>query len=614
VTSPLQPAPDGAFVIGGGDYQFGQDYTDSIVKQIFHIPTPTLSNAIDLLQEFLLKMPIEALRAFKDLIPGTVDDDFLDVLTAVDTIIDKLQLSPAFLAVNDFTSFLTTLLTNPGAVLGTIGQDLVDGLEGALSWLNSATNQIIDIFNGLVVTPISTGIANVKDWFDSIGEQFTAVVDDAQDFVDKLFGGFSGIFGIGKSKGDVANAATGVAGTAADARSLGEWNNALLGIRNNKSIMTGIDETEESTFLLSDLLTGAADPPSINATSSSYPLAFWRATENAKKGFVSWLGKGITSVTAIHVDIYKLNFDTSQMVLIHSSANLVGSASGSWSYIVYNLPVVNRFDVAPGEVFGFALRVVGAGTHQIAGKSASWFPAHPSVVPAKPAATTSGTPGNVAFGSIVYSGNTPWYGIGIVEGDTPPPFNAPRTFQFTTAGANTFNIPAWANFIDVISLGGGGGGGSSNAAATGQGGAGGAWNTTTLTRGVQFKSDLTTMTATVGAGGNGGGAVVFSGNNGTSGAASTLAYLNPSSSTVTFTAAGGGWGGQAVDNNGAIPGGISGKSPGNTTYLGTEYYGGASASAGNSANGPGGGGPGGQAFKGGRDGAKGTIILVARQL
>jgi hypothetical protein len=123
VTSPGQVAPDGAFVIGGGDYTFGQDYTNDIVKQLFHVNFPTdLSSAVDILQEYLLKMPIEALRAFKDVIPGSVDDDFADALTAISTIIDNIQDSPVFLLLNDFTSWVGEFILN---ILGHVG-DLLD--------------------------------------------------------------------------------------------------------------------------------------------------------------------------------------------------------------------------------------------------------------------------------------------------------------------------------------------------------------------------------------------------------------------------------------------------------------------------------------------------------
>lgn len=128
MTTPNQSAPDGAFVIGGGDYTYGQDYTNDTVKEMFHIPFPTVGTAIDILQEILLKMPIEALRMFKDVIPGTVDDDFLNVLVAVDTIIDNIQDSPLFLTLMSF-------IDGPMSIVITVINLILDTLRAVLSFV-----------------------------------------------------------------------------------------------------------------------------------------------------------------------------------------------------------------------------------------------------------------------------------------------------------------------------------------------------------------------------------------------------------------------------------------------------------------------------------------------
>lgn len=128
MTTPNQPAPDGAFTVGGGDFSFGQDYNADIVKDMFHIPFPTVGTAIDILQEILLKLPIEALRMFKDVIPGTVDDDFLNVLVAVDTIIDGIQESPLFLTLQSF-------IDGPVSIVITIINAILDLVRGILSFL-----------------------------------------------------------------------------------------------------------------------------------------------------------------------------------------------------------------------------------------------------------------------------------------------------------------------------------------------------------------------------------------------------------------------------------------------------------------------------------------------
>ncbi|QBI98035.1 minor tail protein [Mycobacterium phage Jamie19] len=65
----------------------------------------------------------------------------------------------ALTALGNLSTLATNLLTNPAAVIGTIPQSLVGGLETTL-------NQIRDVFNGLVVTPVNSVVSAIKDWFD----------------------------------------------------------------------------------------------------------------------------------------------------------------------------------------------------------------------------------------------------------------------------------------------------------------------------------------------------------------------------------------------------------------------------------------------------------------
>ena len=704
-------SPDGAFEIGGGSTHYGQDYTEAAVRNMFAIPAPNPLNALNLLQDQLAKLPLEALQLFKDLIPDPIEDMFETVGGAVDAIMGALTNNPLFLAIStfqqfledlwnnpgevinqigqdmvdglvelsinvgqaaqDFSDFLAELWADPGAVISQIGQDMVDGLDGiilgintavgavasdlstllgdlwsnagaviggitkgmvagledSLDFLNAAWNQLGDIVQGIIVTPITEGVARFQDWWASITQGVQQTVDDAADFANDLWSGLMRALGVDKSSADVSNAANELSKKAKDSIDLGEWNNAILGVRNNKSIMQGVDETEESTFLMSDLFTGASAPPSMDVTSAAVPVAFWRATEWATKGFISWFGEGYTNVTGIYIDLYKLNYDTSVMELFHSSGNLDGLADATWKYAVYYMDEADRFEVFPGDVIGVGLRVTGSGTHKVAAKSAPWLPGHPTVVPAKPSATRTGS-GNLAFGSITYSTDLPWFGIGIVAGDTPPLFFTPRTEAFDTAGANTYTIPEWAQELDVVLVGAGGGGHGGHFFGTGggtkgEGGDAGVWAAETLVRGVDFPVDATTLTINVGAGGVGGGgfavpgtpgpqtAAAMKGQDGTSSSRSAIA-----SGKAVFSAAGG-LGATVLTTVLS-----SGESPGNFTYGGTNYIGGGTAPAvkGNPTNGkpPGGGGAGGahdaaaEAGWGG-SGGRGGAWVTARQ-
>lgn len=587
MTYPTNPndaiGAGGAFVVGGGSDNWGQDYTESAVRAMFAIPAPNPLNALTLLREQLEKLPLEALQLFKDLIPDPIEEMFETVGGAIDAIMDAL-VTP-----------VTTLL------------------QAAVNTLTGMWNQFSDLVQGFVITPINEAMAAVGDWWKQLGDKLADGVEAAGKVVDDLWSGLMRTLGIGKSSADVANAANQISEQAATAIDLGEWNNAILGVRQNKHIMQGIDETEESTFLMSDLFNASTEPPHIEVNSAAVPIAFWRASEWAKKGFISWFGEGFTDITAMYIDLYKFNYTTNTLELFYTSEDVAGLADATWKYIVYYLDEPDRFEVFPGDVIGIALRVEGAGTHKLGAKSAPWLPAHPTVVPAKPAATRTGS-GNVAFGSITYSTDIPWFGIGIVQGDTPPLFFTPRTTTYSEPGSFTYSIPSWANELDVTLVGAGGGGCGGNAAISlhGEGGDAGSWASETLVRGVDFPVGATSLTITVGAGGSGGSVEDAGG----AGGASSRAAI--ASGKAVFTAAGG----EGGDGFG-LGAYVEGDSPGNHTYGGTTFTGGGkaasnSASAGQSGRSPGGGGGGGAggyfgiAWPGGA-GGRGGAWVTARQ-
>lgn len=102
---------DGAFVIGGNtlasqendpededpeNYKFGQLYNEDLIREMFKLPAPTLENAIEILRENLLKLPLKVLLMFKELLPDEVEGLWDTVENAVDTIIDALDNVPAF--------------------------------------------------------------------------------------------------------------------------------------------------------------------------------------------------------------------------------------------------------------------------------------------------------------------------------------------------------------------------------------------------------------------------------------------------------------------------------------------------------------------------------------
>ncbi|QXO13308.1 minor tail protein [Mycobacterium phage Trooper] len=169
-TTPLEAiGADGAFQIGGGDFDFGQGYTEGLIRDLFEVPLPTSGNAVEILTKQLSRMPLETLQYFKHIIPGTVDDDFIDIATAVATITGNLASLPKALLSGDFDEWVSNTFTV----------------------VSTELTQILEILGGLIVTPINEAVQAVKDWWTSIGGKTSGLNSSGQLDVSKLLGNLS---------------------------------------------------------------------------------------------------------------------------------------------------------------------------------------------------------------------------------------------------------------------------------------------------------------------------------------------------------------------------------------------------------------------------------------
>lgn len=154
MTAPTPP--DGAFTIGGGDFNFGQGYTDTIVRSLFMPPIPNGANSFDLLGQQLAKLPLEVLQFFKDIIPDPVEEMFETIEGAIDQILGAFSDNPLTKVVQDV-------------------QDVIDGMvNGLVGWVNTG------------YTP-----AQLKE----IAEDVSKAISDLKTIVNALIGqsGYAGV-------------------------------------------------------------------------------------------------------------------------------------------------------------------------------------------------------------------------------------------------------------------------------------------------------------------------------------------------------------------------------------------------------------------------------------
>jgi hypothetical protein len=507
---------------------------------------------------------------------------------------------------------------------GALPQNYVNGLVSALQDGIARVQSVIDqVWTG-ITRQVLDGPKNLADLFEVLGAipagnvggvgGLSSIGETITETWNQLWGGFARGIGSNKSIADAANAASVVADVADQAVQVGEWNNAILGIRDNKPLDSGMDPTAVSMFPIPDATASNGEPLYLNATAASVPMAFWIATEDAQRGSIQWLGKGNANMTAFYVDVYRLDKATGAATLIHTSPDLLPQLSAGLKLIRYDMQAAARVSVAHGDVLGFAWRVQGAGTHQI-GARYGLAVGDPTQVPQRPSAVRTGTlVGNMAAGTIPYGGDVPWVAFGIVTGDVAPPFYAPRTTEYSLPGSGiVYDIPTWAKYLDVVLLGGAGGGKGGNGGDTrpGYGGAAGVWQTETLVRGVDFPQNATQIVFDVGAGGAGGAKE----QNGKSGTPSTRRAIAGGKAALTAAAGAG-----ATQYGSGTDPMSTGRSPGSIVYNGRNYVGGSGGAGGRpGANGgaPGAGGGGGYggiytvAYAGG-DGARGNAWVTAR--
>jgi hypothetical protein len=272
----------------------------------------------------------------------------------------------------------------------------------------------------------------------------------------------------------------------------------------------------------------------------------------------------------------------------------------AWNSYTFAAPI----NVAPGEVYGVELTVIGSGTHSVAGQ-ATWLPNHPTVYPKNLAAVrnsgTSAPPATIASASVVYSTNVPFIELGISASGVGADHHEDETIQFV--GDDSIPIPSWATEVDVIALGGGGGGGGGILLGLdGNGGEAGKWATTVWQRGTHFTGSAS-IAFTIGVGGAPGTGGPISSTNGAAGT-DTVISIPGYSLTAPHGA------GSAASTH------LSGYGPGNTTFNTAVYSGGGQQdTVGGPGATPGGAGAGGGGLFGGNGGAGagGTVFFVMRQ-
>lgn len=387
-------------------------------------------------------------------------------------------------------------------------QALITGLFNTLTGKDSIFAQLADLLQVFTAIPSDKvgGVGGPADIGKTVLE-----------FFNHLVGGIlgTGVGGGDKDPADVYNVVNGLANNAG----LGAEAWDLLGVRNNKPLFTGFFPSGTSNYNITDVAFNST-PPTIPVTQSASGISIERYEEAKSLGVVSWLGYGLTDLTAFYVNIWKISSTDGSWSLLHHSPNILGDLdpSGSSAQPAFQFYILDEAieGLAAGDDIARELVPVGTGTHNVVGR-VTWLPNHPYAQAVSFAAKRDNTtgpntpPATIAKASVVRSANVPWIETAINTGiDVSQHADVVR---YLSTG-QTIPVPKWANYVDVVANGAGGGG---HAGATfgiyGEGGDHGKFNGVTWWRGEHFEDDAV-ITVALGEGGNGGTAILGVGQDG----------------------------------------------------------------------------------------------------
>ena len=233
MTTPGQVAPDGAYIIGGGPYKYGQSLQEDFVRNLMmgglrNISLGNFADAIPLFEGALRRLPLDALRMTKPFLLGTTDADYADVDTAVATIMRSLKVKEVFLTLGAAQSLLDKLVSDIVKIFTghANGLDALDqwwkDLSGLLGLLTQP-DQLLATLQGLLNTvwTLLTGVVNHPDktladvvdaltlWFTNTFDALTNLVTNLgtnfQLFLDGL-GSIFGLTGAGKTVAEAVQA------------------------------------------------------------------------------------------------------------------------------------------------------------------------------------------------------------------------------------------------------------------------------------------------------------------------------------------------------------------------------------------------------------------------
>ncbi|ARM70614.1 minor tail protein [Mycobacterium phage Coco12] len=374
-------------------------------------------------------------------------------------------------------------------------REWIDGLPEELQDLLGRVQLIIDT----IVNALRGTVGTVLNTFDDLVEALQNInpanilgalgagniAEAIQEFLDHLVGGLVGQHGSNATLPDLFNTILQVSSNAAQ----GAFAWLLAGISTNKPVDKGLLPSGDANYPYSNANTW------LPVTQNACLAITYRAGKSEPLGVIGWLGKGSTNITAVYVNVRKINKTTGARDLVHHSPNLVsllppGDDTVGWVYYQLDeaLPreIADEFEIEPV--------IVGTGTHYIRGyDEEDDIPDHPYANVKSAAAVRDETTNpddpveTIAKSAVVKSSKVPWIETAVDTGSGSDHHDPVLVYLGTNQ--TTMAKPRWANAMDLVGVGGSGAGRQASLAQFGEGGSPGKWNAKTYIEGDDFEPD-----------------------------------------------------------------------------------------------------------------------------
>lgn len=430
MSDPVVVAPDGAFTIDGGGY--GQDVEEASVRALFSVPKFGSASNDSLFESQLLKLPLDALQSFQPMIPGSTDADFSSV----------------------------------GGAVGKIMSALVDGAGVVIKALQATINQIIDIFNGLVVTPINNAVQGVLNWFRGLLGWQSETETKQTDLANSVWSGAtSQEVELDRTAREVQSAVAAMKARAEALRTENELryrssvplyqglipggdvtcnletvsvlDNLVLDVAGNTSEVAG--HVHGSGTLTATM---AAVPNPVATSSgelSSGPMATFRVRSDTPRNVISFMAKGVGSISAAYVSLWSYDYETDVWRCVGVSNDFASAISPTYDWV--DTTLTEEYSPSMSELMGVRWSVAGSGSLHVASSYApALIPKYHSVPYGSAVMTTASIRPEMGDAMSLTS-EAQWWNGGIPYAQIAPDlgqvFQAPPQYWFDDFNTDT---------------------------------------------------------------------------------------------------------------------------------------------------------------------------------